>query len=71
MVIEKTHKVFVRIKERFTTGDVVEIEVWDGYLADGSLAGRDLVCGEPIPKGLRHLLVSNPSSSGSATTTTR
>lgn len=32
------------------------MEVWDGYLADGSLAGMDLVRGEPIPKGLYHLV---------------
>lgn len=32
------------------------MEVWDGYLADGSLAGRDLVRGEPIPEGLHHLV---------------
>lgn len=32
------------------------MEVWDGYLADGSLAGRDLYRGEPIPEGLHHLV---------------
>jgi 8-oxo-dGTP pyrophosphatase MutT (NUDIX family) len=31
-------------------------EIWDGYLADGSLAGVDLVRGEPIPEGLYHLV---------------
>lgn len=32
------------------------MEIWDGYLADGSLANRDLVRGEPIPEGLYHLV---------------
>lgn len=32
------------------------MEVWDGYLADGSLAGGDLYRGEPIPEGLHHLV---------------
>lgn len=32
------------------------MEIWDGYLADGTLANRDLVRGEPIPKGLYHLV---------------
>lgn len=32
------------------------MEIWDGYLMDGSLANRDLVRGEPIPKGLYHLV---------------
>lgn len=31
-------------------------EVWDAYYADGTLAGRDLVRGEPIPDGLYHLV---------------
>ena len=31
------------------------MEIWDAYLKDGSLAGRDLVRGEPIPDGLYHL----------------
>ncbi len=31
-------------------------EIWDAYLADGTLAGCDLVRGEPIPKGLYHLV---------------
>ena len=31
-------------------------EIWDGYRADGSLAGVDLVRGEPIPEGLYHLV---------------
>ena len=32
------------------------MEIWDGYLIDGTLANHDLVRGEPIPKGL-YLLV--------------
>ena len=32
------------------------MEIWDGYLSDGSLAGVDLVRGEPIPDGLCHLV---------------
>ena len=32
------------------------MEIWDAYLADGTLAGCDLVRGEPIPKGLYHLV---------------
>lgn len=32
------------------------MEIWDGYLIDGTLANRDLVRGEPIPKGLYHLV---------------
>ena len=32
------------------------MEIWDGYLVDGTLAGRDLVRGEPIPQGLFHLV---------------
>lgn len=32
------------------------MEIWDAYRADGSLAGRDLVRGEPIPQGLFHLV---------------
>lgn len=32
------------------------MEVWDGYLQDGSLAQKDLVRGEPIPPGLYHLV---------------
>ena len=31
------------------------MEIWDGYLEDGSLAGVDLVRGEQIPNGLYHL----------------
>jgi len=31
------------------------MEIWDAYFKDGSLAGRDLVRGEPIPDGLYHL----------------
>lgn len=32
------------------------MEIWDAYLPDGTLAGCDLVRGEPIPEGLRHLV---------------
>lgn len=32
------------------------MEIWDAYLADGTKAGIDLVRGEPIPKGLYHLV---------------
>ena len=32
------------------------MEIWDGYLIDGTLANRDLVRGEPIPNGLYHLV---------------
>ncbi len=32
------------------------MEVWDGYLLNGTLANQDLVRGEPIPKGLYHLV---------------
>lgn len=32
------------------------METWDAYLPDGSLAGCDLVRGEPIPGWLRHLV---------------
>lgn len=32
-------------------------EIWDGYNPDGTLAGIDLVRGEPIPEGLRHGVV--------------
>ena len=32
------------------------MELWDGYLRDGTPAGRDLVRGEPIPEGLYHLV---------------
>ncbi len=32
------------------------MEIWDGYLKDGTLAGVDLVRGEPIPEGLYHLV---------------
>ena len=32
------------------------MEIWDGYLIDGTLANHDLVRGEPIPKGLYHLV---------------
>lgn len=32
------------------------IELWDAYHSDGSLAGCDLVRGEKIPDGLKHLV---------------
>lgn len=32
------------------------MEIWDGYLPDGTLARRDLIRGEPIPVGLYHLV---------------
>lgn len=32
------------------------MDLWDAYLDDGSLAGTDLVRGEPIPDGLYHLV---------------
>lgn len=32
------------------------METWDAYNEDGTLAGCDLIRGEPIPKGLRHLV---------------
>ena len=32
------------------------MEIWDAYLPNGTLAGCDLVRGQPIPEGLRHLV---------------
>lgn len=32
------------------------MEIWDGYLVDGTLADRDLIRGGPIPEGLFHLV---------------
>lgn len=32
------------------------MEIWDGYNKDGTLAGVDIIRGEPIPKGLWHLV---------------
>lgn len=32
------------------------MEIWDAYLSSGTLAGCDLVRGEPIPNGLCHLV---------------
>ncbi len=32
------------------------MEIWDGYLKDGTLADVYLVRGEPIPEGLYHLV---------------
>lgn len=34
---------------------MVKLEIWDGYFEDGTLAGVDLVRGEPVPSGLYHL----------------
>ncbi|MCD8214516.1 MAG: NUDIX hydrolase [Clostridiales bacterium] len=31
------------------------MEIWDGYLKDGSLAGVDIIRGEAIPEGLYHI----------------
>ena len=33
------------------------MEIWDGYNADGTLAGVDIIRGEPIPEGLYFLTV--------------
>ena len=33
------------------------MEIWDGYLKDGTLAGVDLVRGEPIPDGIYFMTV--------------
>ncbi len=32
------------------------MELWDGYDQDGGLTGIDLIRGEPIPRGLYHLV---------------
>lgn len=32
------------------------MEIWDGYRADGTLAGVDLLRGEKVPEGLYHLV---------------
>ena len=32
------------------------MEIWDVYFFDGTLAGQDLIRGEPIPDGLYHLV---------------
>jgi len=32
------------------------LEIWDGYLKDGTLANKDLIRGEKIPSGLYHLV---------------
>lgn len=37
------------------TDDKPNPELWDAYRADGSLAGCDLVRGQKIPEGLRHM----------------
>ena len=33
------------------------MEIWDGYRIDGTLAGVDIVRGEPIPRGLYFMMV--------------
>lgn len=33
------------------------MEIWDGYRLDGTLAGVDIVRGEPIPRGLYFMMV--------------
>ena len=33
------------------------MEIWDGYKSDGTLAGIDLVRGEPIPEGIYFMTV--------------
>ena len=33
------------------------MEIWDGYNSDGTLAGVDLVRGEPIPEGIYFMTV--------------
>lgn len=33
-----------------------KMELWDAYYKDGTLANQDLVRGEPIPKGLYHIV---------------
>ncbi len=32
------------------------MELWDAYHRDGTLAGKDLVRGDPIPNGLYHII---------------
>lgn len=32
------------------------MEIWDGYRADGTLAGVNLIRGEKVPEGLYHLV---------------
>ena len=32
------------------------MEIWDAYFFDGTLAGQDLIRGEPISDGLYHLV---------------
>lgn len=45
--------------EKDITGKIVDcqqnIEIWDAYHEDGTLAGCDLIRGEKIPEGLRHM----------------
>jgi isopentenyldiphosphate isomerase len=38
----------------YGSGEIMEI--WDGYNADGSLAGIDLIRGEVVPKGIYHIV---------------
>lgn len=38
-----------------SSGEWGDVEFWDAYLADGTMAGCDLVRGEEIPDGLRHM----------------
>ena len=45
---------FVNGEERIRKEEIMEI--WDGYLIDGTRANQELVRGEPIPKGLYHLV---------------
>ncbi len=44
---------YMDIKGGHTEGNR-NVEFWDAYYEDGTLAGCDLVRGEKIPKGLRH-----------------
>ena len=36
--------------------EVLDMELWDAYYADGTLAGFDLIRGEAIPEGYYHLV---------------
>ena len=42
------------------------MEIWDGYNKDGSLAGVDLVRGEPIPDGIYFMTVEILATAGGA-----
>ena len=35
---------------------MIHTELWDAYLSNGTLAGGELIRGEPIPVGLYHLV---------------